>query len=735
MKLFTLQNVVSHEVTETTDTLLYETDNPRLMLDRPPKTKDEYMAWCGLADTRGIFISAFEGVTPAQRITKDNPAKWLHGVVADYDADTAMYRIDDLAKSTAYLPTYVIATFTPGKVRLIWIFEKPVNVLNPDVAEEFIKELNKRVRISDALPGFDKKSFESSQYFEFGDAWNLLQGADGNSIPPLPETLLEACMMVAGERSKIAPSDAPVIPLDVVAAEIQLQFPDRLTRAFEIGMKQPLFWLDDGIQREGAIVTENGMVCFSDRAGTNFKTWKSILGSKFVEKYEAEQTGKAASLFWFDGKHYWTKHNGHAYVYLNKEDAKLHLKGAGCDDRLQRGSRVSEVERVLIHVHTARRVTAAVPVLFAPDEVVEWGGERYLNISNKRAMQPADTLDITKFPWLYEFMTNAFDSHQDGVPAWQYFVSWFRRFYGSCLDCKPLPGQVVIIAGEAHTGKSFLNKWVIGEAVGGSVDAEPLLLKQTSFNKQGAECALWRCDDAATEGDYANRQLFTKSLKQMAANPTQLYQPKFRDSIELPFLGRVVVTCNIDSESLKILPTLDGTIRDKVMLFKLSQGFRPHFYGSNYQNEERIKRELPYFLRWVLDVKLEEKIEDPIYKRFGVRSFHHQDLVHQAQVETSEYIFSEILDRWVNAKRSEGVEEIEIMATELLNQLAVVEGVGESLKKFGARSIGIMLGKLLEQKMVPELIEKRLNREKKNVYRFYFGKSPMPRDEQIEQPF
>ena len=730
MKLYTLPNVVSHETSETSDTVLCALDNPRLDLTDKPKTKDEYMTWCSLADTKGVFLSAFEGVTPGRRITKENPAKRMHGVIADYDADTAMDRIDQLNKSTAYLPQHVVATFSPGKARLVWVFEEPVYVLNEEVFAEFLKELDKKVRISNALPGFDKKSFETTQYFELGDGWQTY-----TTTHVLPAALLEACMLVAAEKCKVTPTDAPVIPLDVVAAEIESQFPNRLTRAFEMGAKQPLFWLDDGVQREGCVVTENGMVCFSDRAGTNFKSWKSILGAKFVEKYEAEQTGQAARLFWFDGKHYWTKHNGHSYVFLNKEDAKLHLKGAGCDDRLQRGSRVSEVERVLIHIHTARRVTAAVPVLFAPDEVVEWGGERYLNISNKRAMQPGDSADPKKFPWLHEFVTNAFDSHQDGVPAWQYFVSWFRRFYGSCLDLKPLPGQVVIIAGEAHTGKSFLNKWVIGEAVGGSVDAEPLLLKQTSFNKQGAECALWRCDDAATEGDYANRQLFTKSLKQMAANPSQLYQPKFRDSIELPFLGRVVVTCNVDSESLKILPTLDGTIRDKVMLFKLSQGFRPHFYGSNYQTEERVKRELPYFLRWVLDVKLEEKIEDPVYKRFGVRSFHHQDLVHQAQVESQEYIFSEILDRWIHAKRSEGIEELEIMATELLNQMAVVEGVGESLRKFGARSIGIMLGKLLEQKMVPELIGKRLNRASKNVYRFYFGKPALPRDNQIEQPF
>ena len=726
MKLFSLKNLVTHEILETDDLYLAGTENPRNLLDTPLKTKEEYSNWCADATTNGVFLSAVEGVNPHDRVKDSNPAKRLHGIIGDYDAETAMDNIDKLSKSTAYMPSYIISTFTPGKVRLIWAFEAPVNVLNEAITEKFLQELNKAVRISAALPGFDKKSFDLNQYFEMGTQWNRVTIED--KIPFLPSTLLETCLLQGAEKAKIQPTDAPLIPIEIVAAEVEQQFPNRIQGAFEIGKKQPLFWINDGIDRLASVVSENGMVIFSDREGTNFKTWRQILGGKFVERFEQEQTGKAAQMFWFDGKTYWTKHHAENFVYLAKEDAKLHLRGAGVNDRPQRGQQVSDVERVLIHVQTQRRVSAAVPILFSPDETVDFGGERYLNISNKRVTQPAASASVDQFPWLHEFIMKSFDGEFEGVPAFEYFLGWFKRFYESALNCRPLPGQVIIIAGEAHTGKSFLNKWVIGEALGGSVDAEPLLMKETSFNKQGAECALWRCDDAATDGNWKTREMFTKSLKQMAANPSQLYQPKFRDSVELPFVGRVVVTCNTDPESLRILPTLDGTIRDKIMLFKLREGFRPHFHSSNYDNEQRVCKELPFFLRWLLDREVPDNIVDPVFKRFGVKSFHHAELVTVAQTTQSEYVFSEILDAWLNAKREEKVKEVEVTATELRTQLAAVLGQGADLSNFKTVSIGKQLSKLMEQQMVRELKGKRLL-DGKMKYKFVFGAAP------VEQPF
>ena len=729
MKLFTLPNLKSETITETTAMALSGVSNPRLADDNlKSMTKEQYSTWCADIKTAGYFISSWEGLNPSLRIKKDNPAKWLHGIIGDYDSTKAWDMVETMVDRVKFMPTWVYKSFTPGKVRLMWEFESKIPVSSQEMTDEFMKELANRVGMDAALPGLDPASFKSTQYFEIGDDWGQFPPTMfANGDLRLPSTLIDTCLLNAAEKAVIRVTDSPSIPIEKVAEEVEKQFPGRAVTPFTIGSKQPLFWLD-GTPRLGAVVREDGMTIFSDRDGRSFASWKSLLGAPFVADYEQQATGLAAAMFYFDGKAYWTRHGGDGWVYLAKEDAKMHLKGAGVNDRVDRGALVSQVERVLIHVQTSRRVTAAVPILFNPNEVVDIASERYLNISSKKAMAPAETGDPKDFPWLHEFMHSAFDGHQDGISAHEFFLCWFRRFYESALRGQPLPGQVIIIAGEAHTGKTFLNKCIIGEALSGSVDAEALLMGETNFNKAGGENALWRCDDAASEGDHKTRQMFTKALKQMAANPSQLYQPKFRDAIELPFVGRVVVTCNTDPESLKILPALDGTIRDKIMLFKLRSGYRPHFFGNNYENEARIRKELPYFLNWLINRPCPTDIMDPVYKRFGVRSFHHAELVHQAQSETRESIFIEILQKWFASKRDENTSEVELTSTDLMTELTAAMGGAANMSTFRVENIGRSLNKLLDQKMISELVGKRI-KYGVNHYRFVFSKFQSPVDE------
>jgi hypothetical protein len=728
MKLFYLPNLKSATVTETTVDQIAAVENIRTTTPSLQNmTKDQYREWCSRSTTVSYFISPWEGLAPNARVTakkgkkdSNNPAKRLHGIIAEYDSPHAEKLLSEVSNACDVLPNWASASFTPGHIRLTWEFAEPVHCYTEEICEKFIEILDRKLGISKALPGFDEASFRQTQYFEMGSLWHR-----NEDQPPVPSDLLELCLMEAAEKAKVKDKETPEIPMERVAEEIERQFPGRCPNAFVEGSRQPLFWIDDGIERIGAIVGAHGMHCFSTRAGADFLGWRAILGNKFVSEFEQEKAGNAAKLFFFDGKVYWTKHNAEQFVYLNKDDVKMHLKAAGCNDRPANGQNISEVERVLVHVQTQRRVAAAVPVLFQEEDTVEIYGERYLNISNKKPVLPGDNGNIENFPWLHDYWMKAFDGEANGIPAREYFLAWFRRFYESALAGRPLPGHVVFIAGEAHTGKSFLNRCLIGDAVGGSVGAEKILMGETNFNKGGAENALWRCDDAATEGNWKTRELFTKNLKKMAADPVMRYEPKFRDSIELPFMGRVVVTCNIDAESLKILPSLDGTIKDKLMLFKLCEGFKPHFFGTNHQNEERLRKELPYFLRFMLDYEFPEAILDPVYRRFGVRAFHHSDLVHQSTSESQENIFAELMEPWINAKRSEGLREVEMSATQLLSEVIATSSSPGLLNSFSVRGVGRMLNKILVAGMVPDLKSKRLL-DGKNLYRFTFKKAPKP---------
>jgi hypothetical protein len=708
MQIFSLPNHVSHNITVTDAgaVSVLPSDVPA-GLDKP-----KFREWCAKATTAGHFISGWQGVTPTVRIDAGNPAAVLHGIIADYDSTDAASHLSKLPSTTKHMPTWVIDSFTPGKIRLIWEFEKPFKVSDPEITEHFLKELDGRVGISNALPGFDKASWKASQYFEKGTNWRKMENAT-----PIPKGVLEVSMMEGGLKAKRVFSDEPVIPMEIVAAEVERQFPGRWKNAFTEGARGPLFWINDGITREGCAVAETGMICYSDRAAGNFLRWSEVLGSKFVDKFVQEKAERAAGMFYFDGRAYWHKGRG-GWEWLNKDDAKLHLKNAGCSDKKLKDKGVSEIEKVLVHIQSHRRVAGAVPVLFRLEEVVRVNGADYLNTSTRRAMQPAATGNPQDFPWIYDFITNAFDGTQNGIPANEYFIGWFKRFYKSALEGNPQPGQVVILAGEAHTGKTFFNKCILGEAMGGSTAAEALLMRKTMFNKEGAQVSVWRCDDASSDGDYRSRQQFANALKAMAANPSQMYQPKFMDAIELPFLGRVFVTCNVDPESLRILPTLDNTIKDKLMLFKLSSSFTPKFYNTNSQNEEMVLKELPHFLRWVLDYQVDSRVIDPLYKRFEIKSFHHHELVEQANLESREYVLSEYIEQWlvVARKAYKKGEIVELTATALLSAIKEANN-GQDIGSIKAENLGKQLHKLLEQNMVSELLSKKM-RDGRTVYAF-----------------
>ena len=699
MKVFSLPNLVAHTVAITDDVILSSTPNTRPQ----GQTKEDHSKWSRESTTQGNFISVWEGINPGGRVSASNPVKKIHGIIADYDNADALSKIQSLPSSTSHLPTWVIETFTPGKCRLIWTFENPVLVTNPDLTEPFLKELDHKIKISGALPGFDKASWKDTQYFELGSNWQQVTGA-----VPIPDSVLSECMLAGGLAAKMEIPDVE-IPLDVVAEEVERRWPGIWGGPFTEGAMGPLFWVEPFVNHRSAVVRPEGMVCFSDRAASNFMPWPAILGRAFVEKYETDRAARLAEMFYYDGKEYWTqKSPTEKWMSMNVTEAHRRLRDAKCSPRVPKGSYSSEVDKVTIYIQDNRSVAAAVPMIFQKETLVNYNGNTYLNTSLKKAMDPADSGDPKDFPWIYDFIMNAFDGDQDGIPAREYFIGWFKRFWLTSYQGDLQPGQSIILAGEAHVGKSFIAKWLIGEAVGGSFDAEDLLLSRTKFNKAGAENALWRCDDIISKGDQETKQLLAASLKAMASKPTVLYQPKFVDVTELPFKGRVFLSCNVDPESLKILPYLDGTIKDKLMLFRIAAGYQPHFFNTNSENEGRVLTELPFFLRWLMNYQVNPGVIDPKNPRFDIKSFHHKTLVDEANSEQPESLMAEIIHRVMIMKRGEFKkgEVCKMGATEFAQAIEDAM-LGKSLQQLGGiRNMGKMLHKVVEQGLSPHLTAK-----------------------------
>lgn len=630
--------------------------------------KESFRKWCVDPGTQHRFYSAFEGVDPQIRVSKANPAVKLHGFVADYDdpnIDAALLASVPGAGVPGLLPTWSCRTFSPGKARLVWEFEEAIWVPEPRMLKKFFLVMGRETKLQTLLPALDPASFDPKQYFEAGDDWKPVVGG-----APIPADVLGLWMFEAASSVKIS-FDGPEIPIELIAEEVEARWPGRWPGNFALGSRGPLFWVEPFIGRTGCQVGDKGMVCYSDRAGSGFVPWAELLGRDFVRKYEADKIGAFLENLWYDGKIYWWRTN-EGWRGRGKEDSIMHLKHNGISAKTGLKDTISEAERVLVAVQASRTIDIAAPVLFDNREVVEINGERYLNIGRREAMAESEEPgagDPKNFPWLHEYFENIWDDADPLHKQRDYFLAWFKRLWWSARSHRVAQGQILVLAGGVGLGKTFLNKWLIGHAMGGSVDASDYLQgKGNGFNKQAAEVGVWRVDDSTMLSTRTDVTRFGDTLKRQAANPTVLYHPKFRDAIEMPWSGRIVLTCNTDPDSLAIIPAQDNSVADKTMMLKFTDTWIPKF-GSNHENEQRVVLELPYFLAWLRDWV------PPGYvvsgnNRYGVVPYKHPELFSIAGEASSAYSTKELLHMW-------GELWLSVNPNETTRSLSVSEIMGE----------------------------------------------------------
>src|SRR4029453_3603122 len=275
---------------------------------------------------------------------------------------------------------------------------------------------------------------------------------------------------------------------------------------------------------------------YSDGAGKSFLHWGEILGQKFVREFEASRIGVAAEDIWFDGKLYWRKGENGRWSGRTKEDQIMWLKGRGISARTGPKETASEAEKVLLTIQEARSVDAAVSMALDSRQLIEEHGCRYLNVSVKKPMSPAQTGSPEDFPWLQKFFEHSFAEIQR-----DHFFAWWKRFYRSGLEGALEQGQAIIIAGEAGRGKTLLSRVIVGSSVGGFADASRYLMGDSRFNKECGENALWVVDDSKSSVTRAQHRAFTEAIKAQISNPQSPSEAKFKDSLTLSWKGRIVI--------------------------------------------------------------------------------------------------------------------------------------------------------------------------------------------------
>lgn len=520
-------------------------------------SKDEFTRWSHDGRTRHVYYTLAEPEAPTLRSSGQNRVRRLHGVVADYDGDAALVQraLAGLRFPRGAAPTWVTTTFS-GKARLIWVFARPVPVY-PEATKQFLALLARSLGLKKLLPGLDGNAWGNlHQVYELGTDWRQPWGDTR-----LPDTLVLHALHEASAQAKWLGA-GPEIPLEAVEAEVERRWPGRWAGPLEEGARGVRFWDPAADNPSGCTIRRKGVQAWSGEG--RFIPWAELLGRDFVRSYQEARFGGAIEGTWFDGRCYWQHDEQGILRDLTLEAIKRHLGARfGLSARGERGQQ-SEIAQAVTTIDRLRRVDGAYPCLFVREPVVTECGGTYLNISRVAPVAPRAGGPVAwgeGFPWLAEYLTQLL-----GEPQLAVFLAWLGRFYRGARAGRPVRGQALLIAGPASAGKSFLSRAVVGPLMGGFAEASNYLMGRSNFNESLFFAPVWAIDDGVPAARPGWHGEYSGMIKKFVANPDQVFNPKFKKEVLLPYHGRLMATCNDTPRALAAVPDLDTPIRDKLIL-------------------------------------------------------------------------------------------------------------------------------------------------------------------------
>ena len=630
--MFAAQNLVSQSLFACDPWAFKGTENITAQIRHDKQARQEFY---NNQNTRHCFYTAFEASNPNQRPTKqNNPVRMLHGFAVDYDVAIPDARVDEAVAAMNVKPAWVERSLGGG-VRLVWTFEKPILLVNHDHATFLLQRAVKWLNL-DMLPGLDSGAFtDPTRLLCNGLVWR----PTGHG--PVPSTDTQAFFIECAARYRFPEDKEAEIPLDIVEKTMRDRYPKfNWPVEFALESQGPSFWVEGSTSPLSAIVKRGGMFTFSAHASKPFFSWADLLGTEFTSKFKADLMSRATDDVWWDSKSFWMKKDG-VYTPVGEREMERYLRVCCRLSGKSNKEGVSQVDIAVVHIQREQAIEKAAPFVGRPTGITFHQGKRKLNLWVNNCVRPADELsewgDGGKFPLCSTILDRLFN------PSTQlpHFLAWWKHYYNSILNEVPMPGQNVILMGGVNVGKTWTNRNMVGASVGGFADASNYLVHGGSFNEHLFYHAHWAVDDEAMAESEQARINFTTACKRMAANADFETNAKFLKQGATEWMGRLVITSNLDFISSRNIGTLDNSSGDKTHLFRCAEAAGTHFPARTVLTATTAA-ELPYLLRWLLEWTPPQHVIPDV--RYGFRSYHEPSLREQAYQSSKTAPFFELLN-------------------------------------------------------------------------------------------
>lgn len=209
-----------------------------------------------------------------------------------------------------------------------------------------------------------------------------------------------------------------------------------------------------------------------------------------------------------------------------------------------------------------------------------------------------------------------------------YFHAWVKAARASMKQGTPFrPGQMLCLAGPPGCGKSVLQGLITLMLGGRSAHPFRYMIGDTKFNSDLFYAEHLMIEDEAASTSIQVRRDFGSKMKAMIVNQTQSFHRKTKEAVSLTPFWRLTVSLNDEAENLMVLPVMDNSIKDKIILLKASQATFPGeeaAHGAFAQFLMGMQMELPAYHAWLSSWRVPAAIQN---RRFGVIAYQHPDLL------------------------------------------------------------------------------------------------------------
>jgi hypothetical protein len=365
------------------------------------------------------------------------------------------------------------------------------------------------------------------------------------------------------------------------------------------------------------------------------------------EQQELKQSTPAPAIeVFYDSarKEYLTRNAAGRWLSLDQAGFMRRLRKRGFATAKPQDGLVSPADEEMLRIQDEFDVQYAGALSGRKAGSYEENGIRILVTSDPKIL-PSDRRD---WKFLKTVFRNAVAGESEPWAEQQCIVfhGWLKTARQALLAAKFQPAQALVLAGEVDSGKSLLQA-IISEILGGrSAKAAMFLQGRTDFNSELFGVEHLMLEDEAASTSHQARSALGAQIKAITVNKFHACHGKGRDIVNLCPWWRLTISLNSEPERMVIIPRLMADVADKIILLRATRHQMPAPTGTADQRESfwnQLMNELPGYLYW-----LENEFEIPgewESDRFGVKEFHHPELVEALEELSAASILLELIDQ------------------------------------------------------------------------------------------